>query len=601
MKRYGAAGLALVVMLSQGVSQGVAAPVDTKGRIESVTVYRGQALVTRLVEAAGGAGGLAEVVVTDLPSRVLGGSLYAEGVGGSQIRSVQFRTRPAAQDVRAEVRELDAQILKLSDELAAANAAAQRLNDRRAYLEKMENFVAPTAQVELTRGVLNAETLTSLAQFAFKQREEIGVASLEAGRRVRDVQAQLDLKVREREKLTAGSARTVNEAVVFVSTQGGAANFRIRYLVDQATWSPSYNARAEDAGGLSLEYFASVTQMSGEDWAGVKLELSTATPALVANAPDLLPMTVALTRAEGQQQQQALGEGAYRELKEELSRKQRDLENRRSNERAAKVSGGQDDKDGDRGGSGDFALNVLAGQTQLLDLVATNVPAKRDEKVVAPASEEGLSVTYRIEGATTLPSRDDRQLIQIAAIPMKAQRSKLASPVLTQYVYDQATMVNDGSMVLLAGPVTAYSGGSFVGHGVLPTVATGQTFTLGLGIDSSLRSQKELASKAESVQGGNKVLELTYQLTIENFGNEAKKVRLADRLPKGSGDDVRVVLVRSSVEPVKDPAWKDKKDGLLAWDLEVPAQAVGGKAAVVEYTFRLEYDKQMQIVTDGVR
>ncbi len=595
MKRAHAAAMAVVLWGSAAL----AGPMETKGRIESVTVYRGQALVTRMVEAAGGAGGLAEVVVTDLPTRVLGGSLYAEGVGGSQIRSVQFRTRPAAQDVRAEVRALDEQILKLSDDLAAANAAVQRLADRRAYLEKMENFVAPTAQVELTRGVLNAETLTALAQFAFKQREEIGVASLEASRRVREVQQALELKNREREKLTAGSARTVNEAVVFVSTQGGPANFRIRYLVDQATWSPSYNARAEDQGGLSLEYFASVTQLSGEDWTGVKLELSTATPALVANAPDLLPMTVALGRAEGQQQQQALGEGAYRELKEELSRKQRDAEIRRSNEKGTGGGGGRAD---DASGSGDFALNILAGQGQLLDLVATNVPGKKDGSGPAkPGSEEGLSVTYRIEGSTTLPSRDDRQLIQIAAIPMKAQRSKLASPVLTQYVYDQATMVNDGSLVLLAGPVTAYSGGSFVGHGVLPTVATGQTFTLGLGIDSSLRSGKELTGKAESIQGGNKVLELTYQLTIENFGSEAKKVRLADRLPKGSGDDVRVVLVRSSAEPVKDQAGKDKKDGLLAWEIEVPAQAVGAKAAVVEYTFRLEYDKQMQIVTEGVR
>ena len=153
--------LSLAMFISSSVS---AQPASSRGKIESVTVYRGQALVTRALELTQTAG-LAEVVVTDLPPRVLAGSLYAEGGSGVQVRSVQFRTRPVAQDVREDVRKMDAELLAMGDRLAEINAGVQRLTDRRAYLDKMENFVAPTAQVEMSKGVLNAETLTTLADY----------------------------------------------------------------------------------------------------------------------------------------------------------------------------------------------------------------------------------------------------------------------------------------------------------------------------------------------------------------------------------------------------------------------------------------------------
>ena len=42
-----------------------------------------------------------------------------------------------------------------------------------------------------------------------------------------------------------------------------------------------------------------------------------------------------------------------------------------------------------------------------------------------------------------------------------------------------------------------------------------------------------------------------------------------------------------------------KKDGILRWDLAVPAQAIGPAAMTVEYKFRLEYDKQMTLAGMG--
>jgi len=46
----------------------------------------------------------------------------------------------------------------------------------------VKNFVAPTASAELTRGVLNAETLEKLAGYIREEREKLAENELKLGR-----------------------------------------------------------------------------------------------------------------------------------------------------------------------------------------------------------------------------------------------------------------------------------------------------------------------------------------------------------------------------------------------------------------------------------
>jgi len=79
----------LVLALACGSTAGAAVAADS--RIESVTVYRGQALVTRVVTLPARAGEL-ELVVADLPAQIIAGSLSASGANGVRSRSVRYRT-----------------------------------------------------------------------------------------------------------------------------------------------------------------------------------------------------------------------------------------------------------------------------------------------------------------------------------------------------------------------------------------------------------------------------------------------------------------------------------------------------------------------------
>ena len=86
---------ALIVLT--GVCVAPAELIVAESSLEAVTVYRGQALVTRSVALPAKQGEL-EISVGDLPAQVAGSSLSASvgATEGLAIRSVRYRTRAAA-------------------------------------------------------------------------------------------------------------------------------------------------------------------------------------------------------------------------------------------------------------------------------------------------------------------------------------------------------------------------------------------------------------------------------------------------------------------------------------------------------------------------
>lgn len=601
-----------------------AEPIVTEGRVTDVTVYQGQALVTREIELES-VDGLVEVVVSSLPESVITGSLFAEPTGDVQVRSVRYRERPIEADVRQEVRELDEQIQAVADKIAAVIEERTLLNERKAYLENLKDFTANTSNQELKSGVLNAETLKTLTEFMFAERDRIGERELQLAKEERAHNKEMELLQRKRQTIAEGSARTVREAVVFINaTEAGAATLRLSYLVGNASWTPSYNLRAtEDRDEITVEYNASIQQMSGEDWNDVHMVLSTATPSLVAKAPTLEALTIKLGQPV-QVQEPMLAAQNYSRMKQEIDQLSKargnvalvpgQMPNAPASEsafageeivgrRGGGMGGGMGGYGGGVGGwdfsgqtaSTDAGLNSFASQLQLMDLNNSLSTLRMDDQSIKQA--EGVSVSYKLANSTSLPSRSDRQLIQIASMPLKGEFYRLATPVLTSFVYEEAKLTNTSDEVFLAGPVATFLGGQFVGRGEMPTVSVGESFTVGLGIDSSLRAERKLLKKDERIQGGNRVVDFIYELKLENFGDKPAKVRLLDRMPTVGENDIKVTLVKSDEELSKDESYQmnERKDGILRWDVDVPAQAIGPKQKVLKYTMQIEYDKQLSI------
>jgi len=454
------------------------------------------------------------------------------------------------------------------------------------------------------------------------QRQRINEKRLTLQFEKEDLEDELIQLKRERAQLTASSSKTVREAVVFIESPGEASSFELRYLVNNASWSPSYNLRGpESRDAVQLEYLASIRQTSGEDWHDVKMTLSTASPSLVAEPPELASLSLSLSQRQPNQQAQAFDDAGanYAKEKQQLQQKQQELRRQRAQAGQKDADfgradggggglfGGSDDQGGFAPGQSEIAqgydrtLNKLGAQQQMLDLVAGR--AKRDAKAEAEESRRAqqASVRYELSGRTSLPSRNDPQLVRIADQKIEADYFRVARPVLSEKVYQQAKLTNTMDWVLLAGPSNSYLAGQFVGRGQVPGVAVGESFKIGFGIDSSLRATRALQQRDETTQGGNQVVRVTYRLSLANFADSPRTVRLFDRLPVPKrGEDVQIELVSTSEKPVVSPAddagrITPTSDGIIRWDVKVPAGTTGDDRVQVDYTFTMEYDRQKRI------
>jgi hypothetical protein len=599
---FGALALAITLCATSSL---VSAADPVEGRVTEVTLYRGQAQVTRTVPVEAAAGRV-EIVVSNLPEQIVPNSLFAEGGEEIEIRAVSFRTRAVGEEPREEVRKLDDEILETQKQIELTQKRQALLGKRTEYLMKLEGFVAPTAQTDLSKGVLDAEALERLTTFAFAQHETIATEEVELANKLRELNEQLELLNRKKAEITAGASQLQREAVIFAQKNGdGATEIRLNYLVNNCGWSPSYTMRADgDRKKVRVEYNALIHQLTGEDWNDVTLTLSTASPALSAAGPGLAPFHVTLS-AEAAANAPAAGGadpfgGAQVQVQAQLSYG-RGLSKSQVVDQLAQLQTQRTEFGAAVNNASNFAdlnrlswdLNVYGCAVQQLEINgdATTISVLRS----GDAEERGPSLSYKLGNGVSLASRSDQQMVRIMQTAMDSQFYHVAVPVLTSYVYREAELKNSSDEDLLAGPMTAYLDGRFVGQGEIPTVARGQKFVVGFGADPQLRARRELVDKVDSVQGGNRETRFEFRLVVENFADAPAPLRVIDRLPHAeNGADLRITMGETS-DPVSEDKLYQREErpmGLLRWDVEAPANSAGEDARLITYKYSVEYDRQ---------
>ena len=547
----------------------------TTGVISKVTVYRGQALVTRTI-SIDLPSGASELIVKDLPAMIVSESIYAQTSDNIKVLSVRYRQKAVRQATREEVKQLDAQIEDVKYKLKCADRDYKHFVHYGKMFDELKDFTITAAESDLNRGLLTFEPIEKLTTLIEDKAFEYHERTTELEDKIAELEKDRELLERQRQELVAGRSHTEREAVLFLSRAGGKkVSLELSYLVNGANWQQQYNLRANPGkSNVLIEYHAVVNQTSGEHWNGVALSLSTAEPTMVAAPPILEPMLVALARpAQTQQAEQFFADQARQYQR-----------SRKDNIK--------------RGIAANDELNRLAVQNQVLFF---NVDQKQVQEFQHQISEisrtEGVSVTYDLPGRLTLPSRSDQQLVTIASITARADFTLIATPLLTDYVYLQAELLNDSDTVLLPGQASIFRNGEFVGKSQLPQVTIGEKFTAGFGIDSQVQVAHELEDKKTRIQGGNRIDTYHYRIALSNYKNTAVELRLLDRLPYTDNTSIKIELEKTEPQLSTDSEYlrTSRKKGILRWDLKLAPNTVDRSATVVKYSFTMEYDRNMQI------
>ncbi|KAF9649660.1 hypothetical protein BDM02DRAFT_3166452 [Thelephora ganbajun] len=327
--------------------------------------------------------------------------------------------------------------------------------------------------------------------------------TIENKQAIKDLEGKIEVLSRRIERTQQEKRGTAQSkaSVTIVAEEDGPVELHVSYRVSNAQWYPVYDLHAGSENGkpstaVSLQYRVALSQSTGEIWNNTDLILSTsATDVLNAGIPTSQSLSI------------------------EPIPKQQPTPSYKT-----------------RG-----AAPVIVQAPQVLGTLSY---------VAAPrgiVSKSPLSVTYAVEGKTTIPTDGQSHKVLVASPPLEATVTHVTTPRKSTIVYLQCAVKNTSDYHLLPGTVNVFLDGSYVSKTDISDINTGDTFQCTLGIDTSTRVVHTLVSSSTTSAASSfveqyKTTTYTSTTTITNRHTGDYPIRIVERssLPFASAQDTRI-------------------------------------------------------------
>lgn len=494
--------------------------------VGAVVLFPSGAEVTRQITLDAPAG-RHQVIVTGLPPGFDAASLRISATGGQLASFVvqDSRALPDTAPESATVTEARAALVKAQAALAEFDTgiALKRAEaDAKADMIAIFNAVGRPAdarlepnQIELAAGL--ESRLITLRQDVIRIEAEI--AAMTPARRpyqraVDAAEAALDAVLNEQADTAA--------LVLDVAAAGdGPLRLTITSMEWDAGWEPVYDLRLDTAGNtLRLERGAMLRQQSGEDWAGVQVTLSTARPSGQVSPSDIAPLLVHAVNPQPIP-------------------------------------------------SRDMTLRMGAPAPMAAEAVADSAGGMPKG---VQTSLTGPMVTYAYGEPVDLRSGADALRLTLGTLDLPAEiRAKgNAAYDSTAYLYAEA---DNGTELVLPGPVGLYADGVMVGQSQLPLIAAGDRIEQGFGPIDGIALERRVPRRRDGERGlirRANALEDEVQIVVANHTARDWSLLLTDHAPVAEQDEVNVDW---SADPRPDRTDPEGQRGVVEWDLDLAPQA----------------------------
>lgn len=525
------------------------APLQAKSRIAAVTVFSDRAQVTREATLALKAG-TNLVIFDNLPLLMADESLRAEGKGGGRARIAGITVKNVFLDRTQEkrVRELEDEIAALTRKVESIEARRKGLASQRAFIDSVRVGWSERISKELGVGKPATAELGEAAKFVGDNVGKIEEQLYDAEAAKRPLADRIAALKKELEQSRVDRMKEVRSVQVAIEAERDMRfDLDLSYLVQQASWEPTYDVRlSADGKEAELGYRAQVWQKTGEDWPGVKLSLSTASPEVGGGAPELSPWHISLYEPPRPVPYQS-----------------------RMKEMMAPAPAG-------------MAVMGSAMPGYGADQFEPALPLS------AEVAQGQTSVLFQVVQPVDIPADGTRSgsVIALERVPVTAEY--VSVPKLSPRVYLKSTVLNKTPYPLLAGEVNIFNDTVFVGKSQLKTVASGEEFDLYFGSDDQIKVKRDVNKirKKAGLIGSNRV---TYRLSmeLENFKKRGVTVSLLDQQPLPGNAEIKVNL-----EDVAPKPSETKEDGTIVWKVDLAP----GEKKKVAYDLVIEYPKGRDLV-----
>jgi uncharacterized protein (TIGR02231 family) len=513
--------------------------VAAKAPITSVVVYSDRAQVTRTqsVECK-----TKEALFAGLPSTLQPRSLWATLSGGPGevvgLTREEEATgpRPEAKALQDQIRQIDDKIVALRDEVSAAAATTKKLESFRAHTRQIWGLQAagkalPTGSWDQALDLLQRRSL------AARRRQR------EAERKQRLLQRQRNQLKAELDLIRKKRRRTTIKVRALLRCRTGKRTVHLSYVVPGATWRMAYDLRLEpqkttSSDKVTLIAKAVVSQGTGEDWSDVSLAVSTANLQRKNTPPKIARLRVSTSEPT--------------ETRKVLTRR---LEHRRHLKVKTKAGEAINGKD-----SG----------------LAAGLPAAR-----RPPPEQALALSLNAARRLSVPSDGREVVATLRKRVVRATLSLESVPKLFPFVFRKASLTNPFDFPMLAGPVSLFSGRTYLGQTDGKLRAPGEPLAFSLGVDNQLqvhRYVKKQKLEGPGTFGSKKKLRHRYLIQVGNWTSRPQTVRVLENVPVSQ---VRDVQVRLSGDTTKPKSF-DKTDGVLAWEVRLSPRSK--RQLILDYT-----------------
>lgn len=545
--------LGLVVVLTVPA---LAAPAITTlaptSKIQAVTVYADRAQITRVAPITVKPG--TYVVRFDrLPFNLQADSLRVRGEGTAKARidGFELRTVYLGSSPDKQVASLEAQLLGLDDR-------DRTLTDQRAIHERQLSVLKETAD---EAGASLAKQLAAGKQKLQEWKELLAFLSTQQTQETKAIQA-IDLSRRALEnqrkaireqlgKLRGFRQERVRQVPVMIEvTAPGTLSLALEYVMGNARWYPTYDARLNPAGDrLNWGFYGMVSQQTGEDWNDVQLKLSTAMPAAGGRPPQ--PPSWFLYPLQPARPQQKAGRSAY------------------------------------DAPAGAPAPAMEAEARDEMDYANQQQPINQARALVV---NQGTSVTLQAQRAMTIPSDGEAHQTPIGRANFPTKPGYVVVPKFVTQAYLQVAATHTGPWPLLPGPVKAFVGQDYVGTTELTEeVSPEQKFDLAMGTDRAIQVRRQRLSKQQGQAGLFSKLqfaEYAYEVTVTNQKPAAQTVTVIEPYPQSTNQDITVKLSEPNHKPLADSA-----PGQVRWELKLQPH----EKKVIRWGYRIEYPLGLQL------
>jgi uncharacterized protein (TIGR02231 family) len=495
---------------------------------DAVVVYPDRAQVTRQVTVSCGA--RTATVFENVPPAAAQDSFRATVPEGTVDGLRAELVRP--EKVFGEkAQALEAKLEALEDEGRVLDDQLARVESQRGLAVKLQGVAEQGLQKELAAERPDVKAWQAALDTPLSTQVALAKSAAELRAKRRVLNRTLEDVRRQLEEVRAGAQQQAWRVEVLVSCPAGrSTTLSLTYLVGGASWTPAYEARANEAGkSVELSTYATVTQVTGEDWQGVKLTLSTAVPSQNATPPSMTKLLV--------------GASERQEEKKVLTRREEYVA-------SASVAGSLAPSGGEGG------------------LVARN---------------QGLSVQLEVPEAARVPGDGNAVRLFVGATKLAAAFELKVMPKLYPVAFRVAELSNTGGWPLLPGPVDAFRASGMVGRYRLERVAQGAAFSLTFGLEDSIRVKRTVVEELKKDAGlfnSKKRFTYAYRFELANYGRGPVDVTVADHLPVAEVNDIDIALT----EKTTAGAQVNKVSGVATWKVPLKAQ----EKRTLDFGFRVD-------------